>query len=476
MASGDAVVGSSGRQELVFPYGINSAEVRPVVGGTGAITTKNGLVTCTCGTYPGSLGGFQGKYPIFLSNSGVEVRFTAKFDSQPQANTLQVVGLGDNESGIMVGYNGTQFGFGVSFAGSMQYYFVNLTQGAALAGNLGITLNGTQYNVAVAAGDSIAALQQKIVNSQALAAGGYLVFACNSGVYITTLDAYPSAGTPSFSSGTTGVQGGISLTIEGAVPDTTWAFQADWNSTQIPQLNSIYWSEGNIFMIKVTPLGFGTIDIHVMDPVSSKMIMLHSFSRRNTSKAFYVAAGLWPAIYCRNMGSSTSVSVSTTGFNAKCTNYIQSLIARPASAVSASQWNINVTTGNTNVMTLLSELVFKGVRNRKTVMGRSIFVTARSTAPCAISLIRNGTFSVPIQTTQVNDDSCVYVDRNSAIIVSGGLMERQWYVTDTPTSLVFDLDTITMPPLSTLSLCVSSATTGNTNTLSIGCEITFVEQ
>lgn len=476
MASSDASVGSSGRQELVFPYGINSTEVRPVVGGTGAITTKNGLVTCTCGTYPGSLGGFQGKYPIYLSSAGIEVRFTAKYDSQPQANTLQVVGLGDNESGIMVGYNGTQFALGVSFAGSMQYYFLNLTQGAATTGNIGITLNGVLYNVPVTIGDSIATMQQKIVNSQALAAGGYLMFACSSGVYITTIDAYPSTGAPSFTGNSTGVQGSINLTIEGVVPDTTWAYQSDWNGPQIPQLSPIYWYEGNTFMIKATPLGFGTIDIYVMDPISSKMVMMHSFSRRNTSKAFYIAAGLWPAVYCRNMGSQTSVSVSSSGFNAKCTNYIQTLIARPAAAVSASQWNLTATTANVNIMTLLSELVFKGVRNRKTVMGRSIFIAARATAPCAISLIRNGTFSSPIQPTQITDDTCIYVDRNASIIVTGGQMERQWYITDSPTTLVFDMDGVCMPPLSTLSLVCSSVTAGNANTVSIGCELTFVEQ
>lgn len=469
----DGTAGSSGHQELSFPYGMNMSEIRPIMGGTGSLTTLGGLLTATCGTYPGSLAGVQGKYPIYLISKHIEITFTAKFDSNPQDGTLQVVGLGDNEQGVLVGYNGTNFGIGVAFGGRMQYYFLSFTSGAALAGNVTVTLNGTPFTVACSIGDSISKIQTSFINSTALLGGGYLVFACNSGVYITSIDSLPSSGACAFTGGSTGVQGTINKVIEGVMADTMWAYQPDWNGPKLDRLSDIDWDEGNTFMMKFTPLGFGTITVYVMDPISSQFTILHTFSRRNTSKQFYIGAGLWPAIYSRNMGSSNSVSVSTSGWNTRGVNYIKALIDRPAMAVSAAQWNVTLSTNNTNIMTILSNLVLNGVRNRRTVMGRTIFIASKGNAPTTISLIRDGTFSAPIQATSINPDTCMCVDKNAGIIVSGGTIVRQWFITDSPATLVFDLDTLTMTPLNTLSV-VCSAVSG-TATASIGCEISFVE-
>jgi len=464
-------------QELTFPYGLNLHEVRVLQGGDAALVndTSTGLLTLSTGTIPGSLAGIQGKYPIYFNSANIDFRFTGKFEADPQDDTLTVIGLGDNESGVLIGYNGTQFGLGINFGGSMQYYWLAFASPAVASGNVTVTLNGVDYNVAVTAGDTIGAIQAKFAASTALAAGAHFVYPADSGVYILTVDAYPSTAPPAFDGHLTGVTGAVSLTVEGATPNTTWVYGPDWNGPQLSRMSPISWSEGNTFAIHITPLGFGTIEVYVMDPVSSVMFLLHAFSRRNTSDSFNLTAGLWPAVYARNLGSPTSTSISTTGFNTRATSYIKTLLDRPACGVSCAQWNVTATSQNTNVITLFSQLVLNNTRNRKIVLFKSIFISANSTAPCTLSLISNATFSQPTNSSRINADSCVYADRNPAVKVSGGEVIRTWHLTDSPAAFVFDMEFFCLTPCSTLSLVCRAATPQNA-AVNVSTELLLVER
>ena len=462
-------------QDLRFPYGLDERTVRPVVVADGSLSCLNGTLTCHCGSQPASMGAIQGVYPIFLNSDEIEVVCTVQFDADPPSGSLSVIGIGDNECGCMIGYNGTQFGVAVSIAGSMQYYYMAIHSDCAVTGELAFTLNSSTFSIPCNAGDSVQTIQSYIKTCSALAAAGYLVYAVDSGVWIMSVRAVPSTCPPKL--GISCVECTVALMADGATPQLTWVFQDEWNGNMV----NTDWSRGNMVTIELDPLGFGTVNFNIIEPLSGTKMLLHSFNRRNTSEPFNLPSGLWPAVYCQNLGCTTQTFVSTTGFIITGTNYVRVLSGIPATSYAAHAESLNLTTSNTNIATFTSGLLYTSNpatplrRNRRCVLARSLFFSVDCSVPCIIRLIQNGSFTLPLQSPPSNTGSCLGTNTDTTVCVAGSAA-REYYVVDAHKSMELKLDGISLAPLNTLSItCCLANASGIGATANIGVQLCWSE-
>ena len=453
------------QQSLRFPYGIPGNQTRKCSAGDGALSCKSGLLSCCSGAQAGAMSMLQGTAPVYISSESVAVHFTAKFDANPVPGSLQVVGLGDNENGVFVGYNGAQFGVAITFGGSLQFYFVAFSGSAAATGSFSVQLNGSSYSISCSAGDGVQALMADL-----LGAGlpGYLLYPGESGVWVMSLHAGPSSGNPSFSSGTGGVSGNVTLMVQGSTGTTSWALQGAWNGGTIPP--SLSWSDGNTFMVRMNPLGFGAVQLYVSNPTNGDLVLMHTFSARNTATNFYIPNGLWPAIYSQNLGAAGSVTASTTGFTVDASSVTGYLQCQPSFSCAGVAGNVG--TSPTKVLTITNGLLMNGLRNRRTAMLRTLYVAGAPGVQMTLGLYLNAALSAPLASPAVAPDSSVLVDASTNATCSGTPL-RQWVLPGTILTLAFDLEKLCLPPLTTLTVALSAGSPQSST--GIGVTLSWVE-
>jgi hypothetical protein len=97
--------------QYTFPYIINN-RLWDTSASTGSATQTidRSMAKVSTGTTTGSVSEMRSfKRAKYRAGSGIVVRFTALF-TDGVAETTQIIGFGDNEDGLFVGYNGTSFG------------------------------------------------------------------------------------------------------------------------------------------------------------------------------------------------------------------------------------------------------------------------------------------------------------------------------------------------------------------------------
>lgn len=93
-----------------FPYNINPSQVRQITANGGTVTHSDNFGVVSTGT--DAAGSAQIRTEGHLSYTpgiGAVARFTAVF-STPAENSVQLIGVGDDEDGWFFGYNGLDFG------------------------------------------------------------------------------------------------------------------------------------------------------------------------------------------------------------------------------------------------------------------------------------------------------------------------------------------------------------------------------
>lgn len=96
--------------QLQFPYNINSSLVDISSSGDGAVTQVDNKAHLETGAASNSVAVLKSKRSLkYHSGQGAMVRFTALF-TEGVADSLQIIGIGDENDGFFVGFNGTQFG------------------------------------------------------------------------------------------------------------------------------------------------------------------------------------------------------------------------------------------------------------------------------------------------------------------------------------------------------------------------------
>jgi hypothetical protein len=386
-----------------FIYGVNSQQVFTVTQGSGGVAGTNQMMSLSTGTtiYSYAVGESR-KRLRYRPGQGVKVSFTALYTT-PVANSYQGVGCGTAENGCYFGYGDTSnlldtsFGILYVYNGKREIKTLTVTTGATSASNVTITLNGTAFTVPVTNSSNI----QRTVYEIATYTGytGWDAYPNGATVVFIKKSAGVTAGTQSFSAGTTGSAATIAQTRAGIASTDTFIKQSNWNVDKLDGTGASGYSINpqkiNLFRIKIGYLGAHDLlfQVKVTPPTgnNSTWVTCHiiKFANLNTHTSFTNASFPFTA-FAYSAGSTTDLTVS-------CASYAGFIEGKKIlHGNRATYFNTLTTVGSTNyqaLFTILNPRVFNGVANQSVINIQTLSGAVKHTQPCSFFVIKNGTLA-----------------------------------------------------------------------------------
>jgi len=370
----------------------------------GSTTTETNMFKCTTGTSVGGYGVIRTKRPtIYREGQGMMARFTALFDSTNAVdNSLQFAGLFNVQDTIAFGYRGTDFGILFDNYGAQEAQEFQIT--GAGNGNLTITLNSVNYVVPVTTGTvehNCYEIEAWFSNpsNQTLWDAEQI----DDKVIFRNKNAAAAAGTYSYSGAS--VTGSFTQLTAGAAKTASTILQADWNGDSIS--SSYDPSKGNIYMIKVSYLGFGPIKFYIMDPDTHEFVNVHTIEYANnytqpsiSNRSLKVG---WTAA---SLGSTTDITIK----GASAATFIEGKSTLTAESHAQSNSNTSVSTSFEAILTIRADEVFGGKANLGRVVVQRIEVSTDSTKEVVVKLSKNATLGETDYTYHDEGDSMVAYD------------------------------------------------------------------
>lgn len=260
---------------LQWPYE-QTRDITPRKKGTGSLSFNNHQLTVSTGATSQSYAAITSKKTMcFAATQKAEVELHAFF-STPIDGTTQHIGLGNEENGFFIGYNGTTFGILHRYGGKRQIHTLLLDNAPAASGTINVTLDGkTPVAISIEKKDSIGEATQKIANADFSSTGFSAHYYGDKVVFISDL-AQTYTGTFSVTeSARINSVNSFTKTISGTNPQETWIAQTEWNGTKLSDLNP---TKGQVFLITSDSLGYGHTKFYIRDPFESSLILVHTLS------------------------------------------------------------------------------------------------------------------------------------------------------------------------------------------------------
>ena len=218
----------------------------------------------------------------YVPGLGVLIRFTAIF-SEPSADSIQIVGLGNSEDGVFIGYNGLNFGILHRKSGETEIRKLTITETSVANDTITITLNGnTSSGINILSTDSEQQIARKISNevNKFLDLGdGWDVYEDGASIIFISKVASLKNGTYSYNIGTSNSTGSFTQIKAGETSENNWIYQDNWNRDRakgLQNLSYVKWDKGNVFEINLQWLGFGNILFKIEDSYSGKFVPIHN--------------------------------------------------------------------------------------------------------------------------------------------------------------------------------------------------------
>jgi len=416
-------------------YTLNPEQVTPGISGSGSVTVTDGVFRLSSGTTIFSQATLQSRKRLrYRPGQGIVGRFTARY-SPPVANSYQLVGFGHAEDGVYFGYGNTSdlsdtsFGILYSRRGQREIKTLTITAGATSNGNVTITLNGTDYVVAVTNASNI---QRTVYEISRATYAGWRAFPLGATVVFVANAASPSAGSQSFNPGTTGSTGSIVQTRAGAASTETFIPQSSWNGDPLdgtgPSGAVIDPTKGNVFEIGIQYLGFGALSfrVEIASPDNNAAFYeVHTIRLPNTLTQSSFRNPSFPftmAVY--SAGSTTDLTVESASFagfiegekrlNGGRFSYLRST----SSAV-----------GDTTIyplFTILNSGVYGTIPNQAVINVLSMLGAVKSNQPLLFYLIRNGTLLGNPNFQTHSAQSCSLVDTSATGVTFADNAQLIW--------------------------------------------------
>jgi hypothetical protein len=407
-------------------YGINSGQVLTTLSGSGAVTGDNNLFTCSTGTTIYSQGVLLGRKRLrYRAGQGVVGRFTALY-STPVANSYQIAGFGTASDGVYFGYGNTndlsdtRFGILYVRGGVREVKTLTVSTGATSASNCTITLNGTAFTVPLTNASNI----QRTVYEISTYTGytGWDAYAASSTtVVFVRKSAGTTAGTQSFSAGTTGAAATIAQTKAGVASTDTFIPQSTWNGDKLDGTGAsginANWEKGNVFQIGIQYLGFGAITFQVeisADGNNPTWETVHVLNIPNTLTAPTFTNPSFPfTMAAYSAGSTTDLTVKSASF----AGFIEG--AKVLQGNRFSYFKQLTTVGDTNLQALITVMntrYYQGKANQAVINLISVSGAIKHTSPVIYYLIRGGTLTGNPSFTQLSTNSCSVYDTSATTV------------------------------------------------------------
>lgn len=469
-------------------YGINSGQVTSTFSGSGSVIGNDSVFTCSTGTTIYSQAVLQGRKRLrYRAGQGVVGRFTALFTS-PVANSYQLAGFGTASDGVYFGYGNTNnlsdTSFGILYVrgGVREVKTLTVTTGATSSGNATVTLNGTAFTVALTNASNIQRTVWEI--SQGTYTGWDAFPSSSTTVTFVRNSAGTTAGTQSYSAGTTGSAASIVQTKAGVASTDTFIAQSTWNGDKLDGTGAsgvtLDPTKGNVFQIGIQYLGFGAITFAVEtcadDANNGDFVVVHTLKFPNTLTSPSFTNPSFPfTLASYSAGSTTDLSVKCASF----AGFIEGNKVLHGNRF--SYFNSLTTVGSVNyqaLMTVMNTRYYQGKANQVVINLISISGAIKHTSPVIYYLVKNGSLSGNPSFTQLASNSSSVYDYSATTVTwtSGEQVLWTGHLGDTGEidhhfgNGSYNAEELTLQPGEWVTLCARSTTgtpsyvTGSINT------------
>jgi hypothetical protein len=458
-------------------YGVNPGQVLSVTKLTGSVSAADSAFSVSTGTTSLAYGVLESRKRLrYRPGQGSVARFTALYTA-PVANSYQIAGIGHSEDGVYFGYGNTadlsdtRFGILYVNRGVRERKTLTVTTGATSASNVTITLNGTPFTVAVTNSSNIQRTVWEISQGtftgwDAIPVGATVVFLSkSSGV---------TAGTQTFSAGSTGAAATIVQTAAGVNSTDLFIPQSTWNGDRLDGTGAsgvtIDPTKFNVYQIGMQYLGAGAvtfeIEITTADGNNATWVVVHTMKLPNTRTTTSFGNPSFPfTVATYSAGSTTNLTVKIGSF-AGFTEGIKKL--------QGNRFTYNDTvTANTSAFTpaftVMNPRVYSNRANQGVINLLSVSFAQQHNNVSTVSIIKNGTltgnpnfisYSTQSMALWDNASTAVSFTDNSQLIWSGSVGAAG--------NIDFAFtDEITLQPGEWLSVCARSAAGTPTVTLQL---------
>jgi hypothetical protein len=402
-------------------YGLNGdSETFEATGGTA--DTNNNMFRCQTGT---SIGGYAvirtARPTVYREGLGMTTRLTSKF-STGVANSVQFGGYFNLTENVAFGYRGADFGILIDTYGSPEVRDLTITSSGN--GTLTLTLDGTAYNIPITTGTiqhnayEIEAWMNNPANQTI-----WNVQQDNDRVVFLARDTASRTGTYSISGA--GLAGTFSQIEAGAAKTEKTILKANWNKDTASWLDP---TDPNVYMIKLSYLGFGPFRFFIINPTTSEFVLVHEEINAGSGKTkpSIGKRALKVGWVAASAGSTTNLTVE--GGSASSFIDGESKLLKPAKATSGQ----NTSVGNSfeSVVAIRAKEEY----SKKVMLGRiaplSLSIANDSTKTVEYRLIKNPDYG-ETNFLSVSSDSIAQSDTSNNALIDLTVLDVELLLNDT---------------------------------------------
>jgi hypothetical protein len=405
--------------ELMFLNNyINPAMIITEVLNSATVSSINNVGTVTSGTNAlGKATLYSLRRMRYNPGLAVNIRFTAVF-SPPIANSVQLIGYGDNCDGLFLGYHNTDFGILFRRGGRNEIRRLTVTTVSSADDTITVTLNGVaSSSISILSTDNTYQIARKIAATSFAAIGcGWDVYEEGATVLFVARTSGSLSGSYSYTPNASNSVGTFASIQTGIAAVDTWILQRNWNCDRalgnhdLPVINP---QNGNVFEIEVQWLGFGNITFRMEHPEIGTFFNIHQIQYANKYTATSLLNPNLP-LYL-NVEKSGADSANTISVGAGSMGLFvmgdNNKVLGPRLGI--SNWYSTSTgalTGGTyyNMLAIRNMVVFNNLRNYNEVYILALSVCLNSGS----SITRGGMFTFFMQTQLNNAAGLTWTKRN----------------------------------------------------------------
>lgn len=442
-------------------YGLNAREHISSSASGGTVSAASNLFNVNTGTSAGAFATMQSrKRARYRPGQGVVGRFTALF-SAPATNGIQIAGMGTAEAGLYFGYYLTGvFGILHVTGGVREIRTLTVTTKSSSSQNVTVTLNSTDYTVAVTNG---ADTNQTAYEISRGTYAGWSASSIGSTVVFLAADAGAKSGTYGLSG--TGLAGTFAQTLAGANSTNNFIPQTSWNGDPLdgtgPSGFDLDPAYGNVFQINIQYLGFGSIsfavEVTTPDGNNTDFVVCHTLKFPNSRTSVTLSQPAFPFnITAYSGGSTTDISVKSGSY---------AIFTEGESVFHGNRFTIEGTSTLVDasayraLVTLRNGLYYGGRANQVVTFLRSVAGAIKHNNPCFLYLIRNAALAGAPNFAALSTTSACYLDTSATTCTFSDRNQVIWSAPLGDTGnidAVFD-DLVSLQPGETVTLAAKSA-------------------
>ena len=415
-----------------FVYGILNKDFVKTIKGDGSISSEEGMAIISSGSIPNSFSNLFTKEVItYYSGQSIDIRFSASFDEGIRG-VDQYVGIGNDENGLFIGYNGREFGIKHIKGGYYEIWEIEFISSNSRLGKFKLTLNGEEIIFNLTEYLSLEQLKQMLLNSD-LTNIGFKIYDKVNSIVLEYITAKKLTELFLFEDiDNTGVNIKLNKIREGVDNEVIIIKQSKWNNDKangkdvLPKIN---FTLGNVYKISYQWLGFGVVKLSILEPKSGKFKLIHTIVNSNMDKLPYLAqpSGNFMAMCLNKDGSENrklrigSVGAFMQGINKKIGNQFQ--INHTINI--RNRGNIEDTNDYAFVI-LHHNNLFNNIQSKIRVIINNIVLGNGDTSTAIFKIYKNpqisNIFNSKLKLTDINSSSVIkkyLVNMNENLIVTG---------------------------------------------------------